>query len=75
MLAPPEPGSIITLAEEVLDERGDCLPVGLDVVVLECHDDGSILVSADNVEEEDVEAWVHDGEWEPSIQHVRDVAV
>lgn len=59
----PAAGSVITLAVSVLDERGDRLPAGLDVVVLEVYDDGSILVSADNAAEQDVSAYVHEGEW------------
>lgn len=44
----PAPNSIITLRERVLDSNGDLLPVGLDVVVLDAYDDGSILVAAEN---------------------------
>lgn len=58
----PRPGSIITLACPILDENGDELPVGLDVVAVECRDDGSILVSADQEDETEVSAWVHPGE-------------
>lgn len=59
----PRSGSIITLSEPIQDENGDELPVGLDVVALECHEDGSILVSADQEDETEVSAWVHPGEW------------
>lgn len=59
----PRPGSIITLAVPVLDENGDTLPAGLDVVALECHEDGSILCSAEREDETPADCWVHTGEW------------
>lgn len=69
----PAMNSIITLTAPVLDENGDALLAGQDVVVLEAHDDGSILVSADNEAGEEVVAWVHEREWEQRPEETREI--
>lgn len=59
----PRPGSIITLSRPILDEKGDELQAGLDVVVLDCDDACRILASADREDETAVAAWIRPGEW------------
>jgi hypothetical protein len=65
----PRPGSIITLTVSVRSTDGDDLPAGLDVVALEAHEDGSVLVSADEDSGREVSAWIGRGEWTQRAEH------